>query len=473
MSNKVFDYFEKLSSIPRGSGNTKHVSDYCVEFAREHDLEFYQDDMNNVIIWKNGSKGRENEEPVIIQGHLDMVAEKTSDSNHDFEKDGLELVYEGDYIYAKNTTLGGDDGIAVAYALAILDDDTLSHPPIEAVFTTDEEIGLLGAAKLDMSKLKGTRLLNIDSEEEGIILVSCAGGMTSESNIPLESENIDGNNVILTLTGLKGGHSGVEIGKERGNAVILMGRILSEITKEVELQVISIKGGLKDNAIPRECKCELVCNDYDKLVVCVARLNEILKNEYISSDNDIDINIEKFDKYSGEAMTADSLNKVCMYLGSVPNGIQNMSVDIEGLVETSLNLGIFNADHKGMKASFSVRSSVASRKVELGRKIKLITEYLGGTYNMYGEYPSWQYKKESRLRDLMVDIYKRMYDNDLVVEAIHAGLECGYFVMGKPELDVVSFGPNIYNIHTTEEKMSISSANRTYDYLIEILKEMW
>ncbi len=472
MSNKVFEYFEKLSSIPRGSGNTKQVSDYCVEFAKAHNLEFYQDDMNNVIIWKAGSKGRENEEAVIIQGHLDMVAEKTSDSSHDFEKDGLELVYEGDYIYAKDTTLGGDDGIAIAYAFAILSDDSLSHPPIEAVFTTDEEIGLLGAAKLDMSKLKGTRLLNIDSEEEGIILVSCAGGMTSESNIPLESEIKDGDRFVLTLTGLKGGHSGVEIGKERGNAVVLMGRILSELKKSVELNVINIKGGLKDNAIPRECRCELICNDSTKLNDCLVKLNEILKNEYISSDKDINITIDKKDKYSGEVMTSEALNKICMYLSSVPNGIQNMSVDIEGLVETSLNLGIFEANQKVMKASFSVRSSVASRKAELGRKIKLITEYLGGTYNMYGEYPSWQYKKESSLRELMVDIYKRMYDKELIVEAIHAGLECGYFVMGKPELDVVSFGPNIYNIHTTEEKMSISSVNRTYDYLIEILKEM-
>ncbi|MBE5926968.1 MAG: aminoacyl-histidine dipeptidase [Lachnospiraceae bacterium] len=472
MSNKVFNYFEKLSSIPRGSGNTKSVSDYCVEFAKEHNLEFYQDDMNNVIIWKDASKGRENEEPVIIQGHLDMVAEKTNDSNHDFEKDGLELVYEGDYIYAKDTTLGGDDGIAIAYALAILDDDTLSHPPIEAVFTTDEEIGLLGAAKLDMNKLKGTRLLNIDSEEEGIILVSCAGGMTSESNIPFEAENVEGIKISLVLTGLKGGHSGVEIGKERGNAVILMGRILSEVKNEVGINVINIKGGLKDNAIPRECKCELVCSDYKKLVECVEKINNILKNEYISSDKDINLILAEEDEYTGKAMSSDSLNKVCMYLSAVPNGIQNMSMDIEGLVETSLNLGIFNADYNGLKASFSVRSSVASRKIELGRKIKLITEYLGGNYNMYGEYPSWQYKKESPLRDLMIDIYKKMYDKELVVEAIHAGLECGYFVMGKPELDVVSFGPNIFNIHTTEEKMSISSVNRTYDYLIEILKEM-
>ncbi|MBQ4068126.1 MAG: aminoacyl-histidine dipeptidase [Lachnospiraceae bacterium] len=472
MSNKVFNYFEKLSSIPRGSGNTKSVSDYCVEFAKEHNLEFYQDDMNNVIIWKDASKGRENEEPVIIQGHLDMVAEKTNDSNHDFEKDGLELVYEGDYIYAKDTTLGGDDGIAIAYALAILDDDTLSHPPIEAVFTTDEEIGLLGAAKLDMNKLKGTRLLNIDSEEEGIILVSCAGGMTSESNIPFEAENVEGIKISLVLTGLKGGHSGVEIGKERGNAVILMGRILSEVKNEVGINVINIKGGLKDNAIPRECKCELVCSDYKKLVECVEKINNILKNEYISSDKDINLILTEEDEYTGKAMSSDSLNKVCMYLSAVPNGIQNMSMDIEGLVETSLNLGIFNADYNGLKASFSVRSSVASRKIELGRKIKLITEYLGGNYNMYGEYPSWQYKKESPLRDLMIDIYKKMYDKELVVEAIHAGLECGYFVMGKPELDVVSFGPNIFNIHTTEEKMSISSVNRTYDYLIEILKEM-
>lgn len=472
MSNKVFEFFEEISSIPRGSGNTKKISDYCVDFAKTRNLEFYQDEMNNVIIWKAGTKGRENEEPVIIQGHLDMVAEKTSESSHDFEKDGLNLVYEGDYIYAKDTTLGGDDGIAIAYALAILDDDSLSHPPVEAVFTTDEEIGLLGAAKLDMNKLKGTRLLNIDSEEEGIILVSCAGGMTSESNIPLESKNKSGKEVVLTITGLKGGHSGVEITKERGNAVILMGRVLSELKKDIDMDIISIKGGLKDNAIPRECCVHMLCDEVDRLESLVLNINNVLSNEYISSDKEIKIVLSVNDEYSGKVMTKESFDKVCMYLNSVPNGIQNMSVDIDGLVETSLNLGIFETDTEKMKASYSVRSSVASRKVELGRKIKFITEYLGGTYNMYGEYPSWQYKKESCLRELMIDVYKKLYDKELIVEAIHAGLECGYFVQGKPELDVVSFGPNIYNIHTTEEKMSISSVNRTYDYLIEILKEM-
>ena len=244
------------------------------------------------------------------------------------------------------------------------------------------------------------------------------------------------------------------------------------LKKDIDIDIISIKGGLKDNAIPRECHANMLCEDVAKLENLVSNINNVLANEYISSDKEIKLIVTVNDEYTGNVMTKESFDKVCMYLNSVPNGIQNMSIDIKDLVETSLNLGIFEASANNMKASFSVRSSVASRKEELGRRIQLITEFLGGTYEMYGEYPSWQYKKESKLREVMINVYKKMYDKDLIVQAIHAGLECGYFVQGKPELDVVSFGPDIFNIHTTEEKMSISSVNRTYDYLIEILKEM-
>ncbi len=472
MNNKVFKFFEKISEIPRGSSNTDRISNYLVEFANDRQLKCIQDEVGNVIIWKNGSVGRENEDAVIIQGHMDMVTEKTEESSHDFTSDGLELIYEGDYLYAKDTTLGGDDGIAVAYALALLDDNSLSHPPIEAVFTVDEEIGMLGAAALDMSVLKGKYLLNVDSEDESSILVSCAGGMTSICNIELTSEIQHGTKYKITVNGLKGGHSGTEIDKERANAVKEMGRVLDYLNKKTDIYVMQINGGLKDNAIPRECNAIVISNNDDEISNVIASLNENIKKEYQTSDENVCVSIEKYDTNDYNVLDEESTNKVIMFINVVPNGICNMSQEIDGLVETSLNLGIFNVDINNLCAKFSVRSSVASRKEYLGEKLKSITTFLGGTYSVQGNYPAWEYKKDSRLRELMVDIYSRMYKKELKVEAIHAGLECGYFMAAMPQLDVVSFGPDIFDIHTTEEKMSISSVKRIYEYIIEILKEI-
>lgn len=474
MNQKVFEFFEEISSIPRGSGNTEKISEYCVEFAKERGLKVVKDKANNVIIWKDGSTGREKEDAVIIQGHLDMVNEKTKESGHNFETDGLKLVYEDDFIYAEDTTLGGDDGIAIAYALAILDDKELSHPPIEAVFTVDEEIGMLGAAALDMSPLKGRYLLNIDSEEEGTILVSCAGGMSSTCTLEMETEQTGGILFELQVTGLKGGHSGVEIHKERANAVIEMGRLLGRLEELSTLSVVKIQGGLKDNAIPRECSAWIVVSpkEEEQLKELVRQRQEELRVEYDFSDGSAELILHKKDPYTGEVLSGKSAQKVILFLNMAPNGVQNMSTHIENLVETSLNLGIFSVDIHEMRAVFSVRSSVSSRKEELGRKLKRLTQYLGGSYECSGNYPAWEYKRDSRLRELMIDTYQEMYGKQLKVEAIHAGLECGYFRNAMPEVDIVSFGPDIFDIHTTEERMSISSVKRIYEYIIEILKKI-
>ncbi len=490
---EVWKYFEKICEIPHGSSNTKMISDYCVEFAKEHNLRYIQDKSNNVIIFKDGTTGYENSQPVIIQGHLDMVCEKENDCLIDMEKEGLELIVDGDMLKAVKTTLGGDDGIAIAYALAILDSTDITHPPIEAVFTVDEEIGMLGAADIDCSELKGNIMLNLDSEDEGHLLVSCAGGATATCHVPVRYETVSDVNVNkimkLTITGLNGGHSGVEIDKERANANRIMGRVLDAINVKYGCRIISAAGGLKDNAIPRECVAEIVISDkdFDKIDSLVAEYNDILKNEYKNTDKDItvlfktnnDSNIKSINDSDNsgnnvEVMDTDSTKKVIAALVNLPGGIQRMSTDIKGLVQTSLNMGILKTvkDNSEVSMSFSVRSSIGSEKQELIDRMDCLMRVLGGSVTCVGEYPAWEYKKDSTLRNLMIDIYKEQYGEEPIVEAIHAGVECGLFAGKIKDLDCVSFGPDILDIHTTSERMSISSVERTWKYILEILKRL-
>ena len=484
---EVWKYFEKICKIPHGSSNTKMISDYCVEFAKEHNLRYIQDKSNNVIIFKDGTTGYENSQPVIIQGHLDMVCEKENDCLIDMEKEGLELIVDGDMLKAVKTTLGGDDGIAIAYALAILDSTDIPHPPIEAVFTVDEEIGMLGAADIDCSELKGNIMLNLDSEDEGHLLVSCAGGATATCHVPVRYETVNDVNINkvmkLIVTGLNGGHSGVEIDKERANANRIMGRVLDSINVKYGCRIISVAGGLKDNAIPRECVAEIVIadKDFDKIDSLVAEYNDILKNEYKNTDKDIAVlfNSNKDSDNSGngnniEVMDTDSTNKVIVALVNLPGGIQRMSTDIKGLVQTSLNMGILKTmkDNSEVSMSFSVRSSIGSEKQELIDRMDCLMRVLGGSVTCVGEYPAWEYKKDSTLRNLMIDIYKEQYGEEPIVEAIHAGVECGLFAGKIKDLDCVSFGPDILDIHTTSERMSISSVDRTWKYILEILKRL-
>lgn len=472
----VFDYFEEICKIPHGSTNTKAISDYCVKFAKEHHLNHIQDDVNNVIIFKKGTDGYENAAPVILQGHLDMVCEKENDCNIDFTKDGLDLRLENGIICAKGTTLGGDDGIAIAYILALLASDDIPHPPLEAVFTVDEEIGMLGATALDCSPLKGRIMLNLDSEEEGFLLVSCAGGVTAVAYQPVQRKEVSGTLATLCVTGLLGGHSGVEIDKGRANACMLLGRALYELKKEVSFELVSVNGGLKDNAIPREAFATLVLSsetDRKLLSEIIAKQNRNYANEYIQTDASVLLSLtEEKETVSEKAMTAETVNKVLTALCCLPNGIQNMSHDIEGLVQTSLNLGILSTKDDEVSFSFSVRSSVSSQKEELTNRIRCLMEALGGSVIFTGDYPAWEYRQDSPLRNLMIEIFEKQYEKKPVVNAIHAGLECGIFSDRLPGLDCVSFGPDIKNIHTPKESMDVASVQRTWEYTLEILKQL-
>lgn len=469
---KVFQYFEDICGIPHSSGNTKQISDYCVSFAKEHNLKYSQDSYNNVVIWKNASKGYENAPTVILQGHLDMVCEKTADCEIDFDKEGLALQTDGELIYAKGTTLGADDGIAVAYTLAILDDDTLMHPAIEAVFTVDEEIGMLGAQAFDFSQLKGTLMLNVDSEEEGILLGGCAGGVRGICTLPMEYKELTGTAFEICIDGLLGGHSGEEINKYRANANKVMGRLLHGIGAELPFGIKSLAGGLKDNAIPRKCEAVIVTNDSEEtdLYDTVAKLEIDIKKEFEQSDPDLSISIKKAGSGEYQVLTPKSKEILVFFLVHIPDGVQKMNLAIPGLVQTSLNLGIMELTDTEFQSHSSIRSSVTVEKSALSEKLEYLTQFFGGEYDTQGDYPAWEYYKESKLRPLMVAKYKEMFGNEPEVKVIHAGLECGIFFEKLESVDIVSMGPDIFDIHTPKERMPISSAKKTYEYLLEVLK---
>jgi len=466
----VFKYFEQMCGIPHGSGNTKAVSDWLVNFAKENGLEYYQDDMNNVIIIKEATEGYENSQPIILQGHIDMVCEKAPDCNKNMETEGLDLVVEGDVLRAEGTTLGGDNGIAVAMAMAVLASDDLSHPRVEAVFTVDEEIGLLGATGLDVSKLKGKRMLNIDSEDEGIFTVSCAGGNVTECILPVTREGFCGSAYKIKIDGLLGGHSGVEIHKGRANSNVLMGRVLYKLSKETELRIISVDGGLKDNAIPRETIAKVVVSDENTFDnVCLA-MCEFIKSEYSSTDPDIRFTISPI-KNAG-ALDKDSTDRVICMLCCLPDSVQEMSPDIPGLVQTSLNMGVLKTAEEQVTASFCVRSSITSQKELMTDRLTCLMNNLGGKTVVSGDYPGWKYRRQSPLRDLMIEVFTQQYGKEPKIEAIHAGLECGLFAGKIPDLDCISFGPDLKDIHTYSERVSISSVQRVWTMIIEVLKRM-
>ena len=469
---KVFEFFEDIAGIPHGSGNVEQISNYLVDFAKKRELKYRQDDSLNVIIWKDGTKGYEDSDTVIIQGHMDMVAVKTADSNKDMEKEGLDLEVNGDYLSAKNTSLGGDDGIAVAYALAVLDSDDVAHPPIEAIFTVDEEIGLLGAVALDTSDIKGKLMLNLDSEDEGIFTVSCAGGGTATCNLPLHKEPINAQIIELRLYDFAGGHSGMEIIKGGANANCIMGRILLNVFQNVGMRLVSINGGEKDNVIAKVSEAAIAVNKeaVEKAKEIIENTFNEVKDEYKTTDPDAKLQTNVVEEQFMDVMSGATTLATIISLVNMPNGIQRMNNEIEGMVQTSLNLGILRTTETNVALSYSVRSSVESEKQFLIEKLRSLTEIFGGTLEMSGEYPGWEYKDDSKIREVSVKAYEELYKEEPVVEAIHAGLECGLFADKIEGLDAISFGPTMKNVHTTDEMLSISSTERTWNLITKILE---
>lgn len=469
----VFGYFEDICKIPHGSGNMDKISQFCVDFAKEHGLEYIQDDMKNVIIIKEATSGYEEVEPLILQGHLDMVCEKRPDKVKDFLTEGIDVCTDGENIWADGTTLGGDNGIAVAYGLALLADKELQHPRLEVVLTVDEETGLYGAEAIDMSMLKGKKLINLDSEEEGIFTVGCAGGLTLACDIPMFTEEADGEVYELKVTGLLGGHSGAEIHKGRGNSNVILGRVLLAIGQKIGLEIIKMEGGSKDNAIPRNSVAEILvgAEDVQKLEKLVKEQETILKNEFHASDAGVALELTAKGAATVEVLDATSKVSALHALNNIPNGIVAYSMDIEGLVETSLNMGIMTQDSESLKMSFAVRSSIESAKHYLTDRVLLFVDMLGGNCEIKGDYPGWAYNPKSDLRETFIKVYREMYASEPVVEAIHAGLECGLFTKKIDGLDSISIGPNMHNVHTSEETLEVGSVQRTWEFLCRVIAQ--
>ncbi len=468
---RVFYYFEEICKIPHISYHEKALSDYCAAFAKDHDLYFEQDEMGNILIIKEAFPGYEAAEPIILQGHLDMVGDKLPNCPIDLEKEPISLRLDGDHIYADSTTLGGDDGIAVAYALAILEADTIAHPRLEVVLTVSEEVGLLGATAMDLSSCKARRLLNIDSEEEGILTAGCAGGRRAFASIPLTFVSGKGLVCEIKVSGLLGGHSGTEINKGRANANALMGRLLLYMKGKLSYSLISLQGGVKENVIPNHSEAHILLEDTALPVLrdTVSSFQALLSQEYAVSD--AGIRIECIPEQEKEIPVADasSLEAVLTALNLAPNGVQAMSKDLPDLVETSLNLGVMDINNAKLELCFSIRSSVASAKDCIYQKLEQLTTFLGGRIESSGDYPSWSYNRTSSLRDTCVTVYKEMYGTEPKIDIIHAGLECGILSSKIEGLDCISFGPNLYDIHSPNEHMSISSVERTWKYLLGIL----
>lgn len=458
---RVFHYFEELCGVPHGSGNTDRISAYCVAFAAAHGLDCERDEWNNVIIRKPATPGYEDCPTVILQGHLDMVCEQAPDCSLNMENDGLMLCTDGDFVWADGTTLGGDDGIAVAMVLALLEDDTLCHPALEALFTTDEETGMYGAAGLDPARLTGRTLINIDSEQEGVLTVGCAGGARAQLTLPVTREPLSMPCVTVSVTGLQGGHSGVEIDKGRLNANVVLGQFLQSLAG---YRLVSLRGGNKDNAIPREADCVIgVTTDITAVAAAFAR------EHAPATDPGLTITVTAAPP-AATALTAEDSARITAFLCAVPNGIVAMSTDIPGLVQTSLNLGVLRLEEQRLSATFAVRSSLGADKTALLHRLEQTAAAFGGVCDTHGHYPAWEYRATSPLREVMTTVYRRLYGKEAVVEIIHAGLECGLLSEKLPGLDAVSIGPDMEGIHTTAERLSVASVARTYTYLCEILK---
>ena len=474
----VFNYFSEISQIPRGSKNERAISDYLVATAKGLGLEVIQDEVLNVIIKKPATPGYENVPGVILQGHMDMVCEKNKDTDHDFEKDPIQLRVDGDYLYANNTTLGADNGIAVAMGLAILASDDLRHPALEVVFTSDEEEGMTGAMNLNGELFNGKYIINIDAEEEGVILVSCAGGVTALASIPKEvvAADITKTAYCIDIKGLLGGHSGMEIHQQRANANVLMGRLLYALstTEGLNYDLAYIQGGAKNNAIPRESECVVLIDETQQtlLVNTVLSALNIFKNEFKTSDPGIVITCTKCTEAIEAVFSSECKDKVVELLNVMPNGIQTMSMDIEGLVESSTNMGVVCTTDEAITLEFATRSSVKSLKDNLNSKMTLLCNNIGAKLELLDDYPEWEYAKDSQLEKICVDVYANLTGKKPVVTAIHAGLECGLLLNAIKGAQAVSIGPNLYDVHTPNEHLSISSTQNTWDYLVSILENM-
>ena len=476
---KVFHYFSEISKIPRASKKEKEISDWLVKFAKERKLKVIQDEHYNVIIKKKATEGYEDFSPLILQGHMDMVWEKNKDTEFDFSTQGIELVIDGDFLKANGTTLGADNGIAIAYALAILDSDDIKHPALEVVITTDEEDGMSGVANLDFDEFDGKTLINLDTEEYGEVYVSSAGGTRTETKFIFETKKI-GNGytpISIEVKGLSGGHSGAEIHKNLGNSIKILSEVLYHLSKRYEMSLMHIDGGGKVNAIPREAVAEIAVkldgDSIEELKKLAGLAFENILKDFKVSDKSPILAIEKIEEKNLGISLGDTLN-IINFLHEVPNGVLEMSKHIEGLVETSINIGFISTEIVDGNVKIRIKSLARSMANNpLNRLVEEVTDLTrkhDANIKIAASNPSWEYKEDSKIRELIAKSFKEITGNEPVIKAIHAGLECGVFTQNIKGADVVSIGPNIYGAHTPEERMDIKSVGETWEWLLKILE---
>lgn len=472
---KLFHYFEEISAIPRGSGNEKGISDYLVAFAKDHNLDVYQDEVYNVIIKKPASAGAEAAAPVMMQGHIDMVCDKLASVEHDFEKDGLDLIVKDGVLTANGTTLGADNGIAVALMMTVLDDDTLVHPALECVFTTDEETGLVGAETLDKSKIDARIMINLDSEEEGVATVSCAGGVVATLTRSITREHMQGSTVTLEVSGLMGGHSGSDIHLERGNGDLILARIVEKLMRTGEPHLVSLSGGTKDNAINREATAVVAYADAESAQQAVEVANALIadiKAELEVFDPGFTCTVTVADGVEADAMSDADARAFIGALRIAPNGVMRRNVAADGAVEVSSNIGVVITEEAQVTFLLSPRSSIASLQEDVKDRIQTLADAFGFDARFENEYPGWSYTPHSHVRDVFQEAYRELFGTELKIESIHAGLECGLFAEALPGLDAIAVGPTLSDVHTPDESMELASSERFYELLVDVLARL-
>ncbi|MDK9711272.1 aminoacyl-histidine dipeptidase [Acidaminobacter sp.] len=479
LQHPVFHFFREISAIPRESGHERAISDYLVSFGRARGLETLQDEVLNVILKKPASPGYENAPAVIIQGHMDMVCEKNKGISHDFQNDPLKLRVEGEMLYATDTTLGADNGVALAYGLALLDDKTLAHPALEVVFTTEEETTFLGANALEASHFMGKILINLDSEEDDALLVSSAGGVGIGLTLQVEWVEVEKEQVPIRLSvkGLQGGHSGMEIDKWRGNAIKLLGRVLQELVARQGFGLAYLEGGSQRNAISREAEAVLMVpvEAIERFEKWASELQEALRQEFYLKDPKLRLEWVRDEAWLGEGdhrqiMNCESAVKVMQAITLIPDGVHTMSAEMRGLVESSSNLGLLRTTETGVYFENEVRSAVRSQKSVLMSRFEALADLLGAVWDSFEAYPEWPIDPSSKIRTLCEQVYERMYGSKPRIVACHAGIECGMFIEKIEGLDAISIGPQLYDVHNPNEHFSIPSVIKTWEYLVEVLK---
>ena len=468
---RVFYHFEEISKIPRESYNEKAISDYLVEFGKKLNLETYQDKYYNVILRRKASQGYEDTPGIIIQGHMDMVCEKENDSNHDFKKDPIDLVVDGNRLKANKTTLGGDNGIAIAMGMAILEDESIKCGTIELLATTSEEIDLNGALSLEPNILKGKMLINIDSEDEGVITVGSAGGVEIDILLPIERETLsDVNLYTLSLEKLQGGHSGVEINQKRGNSNKILVEVLQNLKVLTDYSLVEVFGGSKDNAIPRSGKVVLASSKDIKDII--SKVADEVKAKYISFEPEMIFALETTTSKEISVLSNKSLDSYIKTIEELPTGVNTWMKEYPEIVESSDNLAIVKTLDENINIIISLRSSDPEVLKELREKISNILKENNALFEFSAGYPEWKFRAESKLRDKALEVYKKLYNEDMKVEVIHAGLECGAISQNYPDIDFISVGPNLRDVHTPSEYLEIDSTERVYNYVVELINSL-